>query len=1215
MNDSSEIDKRQQDLEQQPGATKRRLRKPRRRRRRLKAVLIVVILLLLLIVGLSPTLLSTKAGTSLIVSMINKGIRGKAEIGDLSLSWSGPIRVKGFRLLDASGGEVLKINRLAVEIGVWRAIRARERFRQVTIESPRVVLYEQKDGSFSLFEALQPKRAKPKPEKPKPKERPPEPKGKISLRNGSVRVVRLGGQELTVRDLAGTFDLNSLNEVGGKVQFALAEGGALSLDMDLRDLVHDGKLASTGMSGTVKVRTPKEVELAQVVSLATGKAQTTGRLNLNLDATLQPGKVSLQFNTGVQELSIRQSAETQVRPISLASKGKIDLELGSLNVKKISGDVSFSGEGLQLATNLTYLRSQRRAAMAVDDVLAAVLQGKTVELPDLSVQANGEVDMARLGEAIPSLLNLREHLRLTSGKILVDRIAVEGGAEPRAEGSLRLTELSAIQTDPATKEEKTFQFKPITAVFDAALVENEGLQIRTAKLESDFATLHAEGSPKKMDFRLNADLAQLPDMAGRLELSADVHTVDSLISFRANGKASNLSVKTEERQFSADQLVLSSRGKYDPEQKSVSGQVELTSTNSLATLAGKAEKQEKLRIGSLLLEASVGRETPDAPIVSAGKATITQSLLNEDPLVEKSIALSWSDLKFSAKDKTLAAAEIKVDGEELLRLSATETKARFGDQPSLDATFVLSTELSALFASLQPFAKWEKPPAIAGAFSWSGRAATEKDLITATGTATVDDLRVGSGEKVVRQGRVQLDHAAVVDMQNELLTLEKLSLASQPLSLDLSGKVEKFKTDRILDLSGKYQGSWDSLMVLLTELAPKLKDQTGLAFSGTTESELRITGSAHQPKVQPVYRGVATNNIRVDWASGQIVGFELGQPTNLQPRFSEGQLILEGVTIPASGGSLNLNGIVDLSGETATFRLPGKTQLVEKVRITPEVGRMLLSRINPIFGQVASLEGELSLSLTDVNLPLGNEILKAGSGSGHLDIGNMSLKPDGILSNLVQLSGALVRTSTKVSFSGADFAIKDGRITYDNFAITFGEDFDLRFRGSVGFDDALEMWVSVPVGSALLKGFGVTGPLNVYAKHLAKERVRMEIPISGTRLSPSLGKIDATKVLEKISTGLLKQGVQITGDVITLPIELLKRPDSLLKMPGTVIKKSTDVIKIPIDVITKPKETLSDPGALFDRLNVTPQGIVVESLLEVIKKQQEKSPGDAQPKK
>jgi len=473
MNDSSEIEKTPHHIEQQPEATKRRARKRRRKGRRwLKAILIIVIFLVLTIC-LAPTILSTRAGTSLIVSVINKGIRGRAEIGDLSLSWFGPIELQRFRLLDTSDREVLKVNRLAVEMGVWRAIKGRERFRQVTIESPSVVLHEQKDGSLSLLNALEPRKVKPKPKpatpklpKAKPKKRKPErpvpaPRGRVSFRDGSVRVVRHTGQRLSVRDLTGSFNLRSLDQIDGELRLALADGGALSLEVTLRDLAAKGKLGLTDASGTLKIRTPKEVELGPIVSVVSDKAQATGRVNLNLDATLRPGKVTVRYDAGVKELSVRQAVETNVRRVSLNSKGKLDVELGSFAVKKIAGDIDLNGEGVQLATNLTYRRSEKRTSVVFDDILAAVLDGKRIKLPDLSLQASGEADMARLGEAIPSLLRLREDLRLTSGKVLVYRIAVEGGAAPRAEGSLRLTEVSAEQIDPRQRKRRPTSINPL----------------------------------------------------------------------------------------------------------------------------------------------------------------------------------------------------------------------------------------------------------------------------------------------------------------------------------------------------------------------------------------------------------------------------------------------------------------------------------------------------------------------------------------------------------------------------------------------------------------------------------------------------------------------------------------------------------------------------------------------------------------------------------
>jgi len=1195
------------EAEQEPEVMKSKARKRRRRRRRWVRRILIAVAFLVVLVILAPWLLSTHAGTSLILSFVNKGIRGRAEIGDLSLSWFGPIRIKRLRLLDATDREILSINRVAVKIGMWGAIRAPEHFLEVTVESPRVALYEREDGGLSMVEALRPKKQRSR--KPVPsgrkKERPRKavrsPRGKVIVRNGNVHVKRANGRELTVRDLEGAFDLNSLGTIAGNLRLALATGGVVELEMELRDLVRKGRFAPSAAGGRISLRTPKEVELGPVLDLATGEAQTSGRLNLSLDVKVRPGTASVQFDTNIKELCTRRVGRAEVQPMDLASNGKVDVDLSSTGLDGIAGDVNLSGEGVQLATQLTYRNSQRQPPPTLDEILAAALEGKRIELPQGSVRANGEVDLGRLAQAVPALLNLRKDVRLTGGKVLVDRISIEGGIKPEVQGSVRVTELSAIQTDPATDLKTTIRWEPITVVLDASLVEKEGLRIKTARLESDFATFHGQGNPKKMDLRLEADLARLFDQGGRLEMSAEVQTVDSVVSLQGNGTASNLSIKSEDSRWATNKVVLNYKGTYHQEEKGLFGQVELATDDSLALLAGKGEKPDKLRVGPIQIKATVTRDSAKAPFVSTGRSTVGSASMNDEPLTDKKIELSWSDMNFSPKDKTLTAREIKLDGQDLLTLSTKGTKARLGKKPSVEGKFELSADLAKFLSAARPFAGWEKPPDIAGGLVWSGEVTTGEDLIVSRGTATIDELTVGTGETAVRQGDVEFKHGTVINLQNEIITFEEFSLTSQPLSLALTGKIEKFKDDRILDFSGHYRGSWEHLTALLNELAPKVKSETGLALAGMSESDLKITGPANQPTIQPTFRGVSTNKVRVDWTSGQVVGLELGRPANFQPMFSQGQLILSNIRIPASGGSLNLNGVVNFAGASPTLRMEGSTRLIDKVRITPEVGRMLLSRINPIFGQLASLEGELSLSLSNLDLPLGDRILTGGSGIGHLDLSNLTFKPDGILATLLQLGGVLTETSSNVRFSGVDFTIKDGRIEYDNLTMAFGKEFDLTFRGSVGFNDALELVVSVPVGPTLLRRLDVKGPLDAYTRLLARDKVRLDIPIRGTRLSPSLGKVNLESLLETLTKGLLEQGVPDVGDLFKMSDYLLKNPFEAPKVPAETRKKPPDLIKKPGDTIQKP--------------DVTPEQLLIDSLLDLLKKQQENPPGGNKPKK
>jgi hypothetical protein len=94
--------------------------------------------------------------------------------------------------------------------------------------------------------------------------------------------------------------------------------------------------------------------------------------------------------------------------------------------------------------------------------------------------------------------------------------------------------------------------------------------------------------------------------------------------------------------------------------------------------------------------------------------------------------------------------------------------------------------------------------------------------------------------------------------------------------------------------------------------------------------------------------------------------------------------------------------------------------------------------------------------------------------------------------------------------------------------MSFAEDqFDLVFYGSVGFDDSIDLVVSVPVGERVLEKVGVRGSSGLnYAKLLTG--LRVDVPLVGTRQNP---RLDFSQVNVK---SLLDQAIRKQGeDVVT----------------------------------------------------------------------------------
>jgi hypothetical protein len=192
------------------------------------------------------------------------------------------------------------------------------------------------------------------------------------------------------------------------------------------------------------------------------------------------------------------------------------------------------------------------------------------------------------------------------------------------------------------------------------------------------------------------------------------------------------------------------------------------------------------------------------------------------------------------------------------------------------------------------------------------------------------------------------------------------------------------------------------------------------------------------------------------------------------------------------------------------------------------MGEKLLSRFNPMFANVAGMEGELSLRVEDLALPLGESLLRSGRGSGHLDLSRLSITPKGgLLNDLLQLLGGSGEKTVQPTISGVDFVIADGRVSYDNFDVTIGE-LDLRFSGSVGFDDQLKLNVSVPLNAYFLKRFGMEGQIVDIFDMVGKLGTRVEIPIRGTRKFPKLemGEVDFESILADIRKRALQRQAQ-----------------------------------------------------------------------------------------
>jgi len=393
----------------------------------------------------------------------------------------------------------------------------------------------------------------------------------------------------------------------------------------------------------------------------------------------------------------------------------------------------------------------------------------------------------------------------------------------------------------------------------------------------------------------------------------------------------------------------------------------------------------------------------------------------------------------------------------------------------------------------------ERIPALAGRLDAAGEFAVIGPRMQATLSASVEPFTLGEGETAWSEPRVTFGGEASFDVARNELTLSRASVDVPGLvNVTTTGTVRGLPEQPVVSLAVDYRGEWAKAVERLHQFVPTTRET--VSVTGTTAGTFHISGPLRSRT--ETLMGLRTDPA-IQFVTGRFYGFELGA-ADLAPTLAGGKLTLPMTRIPGGGdnGVVSLGGELDLTGTTPVLRIPGTVRLLDRVAINRQIGEEWLSRVNPILGSTNKLEGTLTLETTDLVLPLGRDLLTGGSGKGRLDLSRIEVSPKGFLGDLLGLAGLdISRGSLLLRPQGVEFEIRDGRVHYEDFRISAGL-LDLVFRGSVGFDDSVEMWVSMPVSRQLLGLFELGLPTDHLLRLIGD--IRVEIPIRGTRLAPTL---------------------------------------------------------------------------------------------------------------
>ena len=1018
------------------------VRTGRHRRRRWWVLAAAVGITAILVVVLIPHLLSSGPGTRMVTSVINGRLPGRVAIGDLSLSWTGPTRMTGLKVTDSQGRDVLALDRLDWSGGLLSAMGSPGQLRRIELNAPDVVLHQSPDGTFSIAEALGLAR-------PDDTQRGalPEVSGKVSITGGGLLIKLADGRELAVKSIDAEADIQTLNKIDVRFSATLAEGGAVSGELSVREMLREGEVDLAAAQGRLRARSDEPIQIGPLAGFAFGWGDVSGSLDLKVTGDLTGG--SFRGRTDADLTGFRGGG------LLPDQKDAIDLSLRAVLAStpdKITAEVNLSGTGIDVEAAAVYRPPAQPLAISMQDLLAAAVDGEPIELPELESELSATIDLPRLANAMPSVLRIRPGLEVTDGQVEL------AASVTTREGSRGTFSFKAVSLR-GTKDGRTVELEPITAEAEIELVEKTGLVLRGGELASSFARLEAAGSASDMRGGFVADLSGLHRQLGEFfDLGVDTLEGDLAGSIR---------------------LARTGQDRID---------IDLTGTVGGLDYR-RGEQTVQLETGRMHYTGSL--TFPDRRL---GRLEVRQGHVDLDGQIIADMA-GWYD---------------------------------FRDESFRADLEVQQADLSEVLALAGGIARWQGTPEVSGRLDLTASIVAADQTVAVKADGRVEDLSWASEKGPISEEQASFALDVRADTKAERIDVQDFDLRGETLSARLTGSVREYKTDRILDLTGRYEGSWQRMTALLHQLAPQTS-QT-VALSGRTAGDITITGPARQLELRPVYRGVAAGT-DLGWSSGEVYGLELSE-ASFSPVLKEGRISLPVTAIGASGGMLRLGGVVDLQTEEHVLTIPQGLQVLEKVRIDQDLSHQLLSRFNPIFSDVAQIDGEVSLLMHHGEFPLGEGFRQGGSGSGRLELQGVRLLPRGLLGRLLELVNVSGSEPMAVSFNQIEFTIADGRIEYDDFTVQIAKLLDLKFRGSVGFDDRVDMAVSVPIVPSLLGRLGASGPLADYARVLTGTRI--ELPIIGTRLRPRIdfSAVDLTELLREATRTLLLEAPTRILDIL-----------------------------------------------------------------------------------
>ncbi|RCS47774.1 hypothetical protein DTL42_14765 [Bremerella cremea] len=1126
---------------------------------------------LILLALMFPTIVARTPLLGWGVSQATTGINAQVVVGSASLGWFSPVVLNDVRVVDSAGKPIAEIPSIRMSKSLLSLITNSSDLGtiEITRATANVVVRE---GTSNLEQLLP------------PASEPEVDDESATAAASSTRKFRIVVREATVQltdgDTARTWTLEDVStDIDWRNPSIPAE---CSFSASLLDRQQVGVLQGKGtlpseVGDTQFTLATKNMPLGvmELLSRRFGEPCTMqGELNGQIDLVSTSTGPAMRCNLEATGVDVR---------MQNSARGT-GWNNGTL---RATGEIALSGNQI-VARQFTVTTDwgQVLANGNIPAVLLTTANSPSASSPNMlgaePWELRGTADLARLANAFPELLQIRDGVNLNEGRVTVTLANEVDTGVPTVKGD------AVVSNIVATVNGRQAQWQqPLETSFVVTMPGGE-LNLNTIACRSSFLTAEGRtnGNDTNVNFQLDgnrlvSDLSQFIDLkgnqfagilrgslqiqnqgSGRIALNAQTNGTDVLWS---QGSRRLLTESSLQAQLQTS--LLCNAGQVQQIESAIAmlktGQTTVTAQTSGAISLGPhsvwpikvqlegpiepiwAQVQLAYGLGEfqlggngyVLAKLNLAENQWDLEGVNinvndfALVGPLTQIYENQLK-VEGNAKIDWKSNQFSAPQFVVMGTTVSARATDLaVPLGNTGTASgqlayrvdlSRGVHWVLPPQWLGTTQVAGEMAGTMTLAKREQGLTVQNdgqIANWEVRVPT-----TTPPAAVVPIQPAAASQPFVRWHEPNLSYSQSISLnqQEDSLAIHTCQIQSSALSLALQGGISQLSTTGNISLDGQANYDWSKLSPLLAALlGPQVSIQ------GQQASRFQWSGPIWpaDPSADGNYVLSPTwqANSELSWKQANLYGIPTGE-TNVNARLQQGVVQLVADSPEISGGQLAFRSQLLVNSTPMMWQLP-RGRMIDNVAITPQMCQGWLRYVAPILADATRVEGRFSLDIEAGQFPVLDPM--QGEASGVLNIHGAEVRSGPLAQGYVALGRnveALVKGKPASAIDQGAASLLTLPAQQVPFRLVQGRVYHQNLIVQSGDVQMVTSgWVDANQQMQLMISIPIKDAWVQKAPWLATMRgTAVSIPVSGSMQNP---KIDS-QALENIARGMLNNAAQ-----------------------------------------------------------------------------------------